>query len=203
MKGRPRSPRWPARIAEPPRQVRATALAAIIAAASVGCGSAVVSTSAGPTAPTVSRSRSASPTFTAFVGQWDGHGSYLDIHSNGSFTMSARTYRICGQDPPPCDTFSGNTITDGDVATGQLTSVSGEVATGEVTHTTDSADSPAGPITMTLDPATDTISAHNVSFCGPSAPAGNCGALHVPGSRSAGESDQRVRQLWNAGLRQP
>lgn len=175
MKGRPKAPRWPARIAVPPRH-RAIALAAILAGASVGCGSAVASSPAGPTTLTVSPSPSASPTFTVFVGYWYGHGSYLDIHSDGSFTLSARTYRTCGQDPPPCDTFSGNTITAGDVATGKLTSVSGEVATGEVTHTTDSADTPDGRITMTLDPTTDTISARNVSFCGPGAPAGNCGA---------------------------
>jgi hypothetical protein len=171
MKGRPRSPRRPAQIAVP-RQV----LAAILVAVSTGCASAAVSTPAGPATPTASPSPSASPTFAAFAGQWYGHGSYLVIRLDGGFTMGERTYRTCGQDPPPCDTFSGNTITDGDVAAGQLTSVSGEVATGEVTHTTDSADSPTGPITMTLDPATDTISAGNVSFCGPSAPAGTCGA---------------------------
>ena len=174
MKGRPRSPRWPARIAVP-RQVRA-ALAAILVAVSTGCASAAVSPPAGPATPAASPSPSASPTFTAFVGQWYGHDSYLVIRSDGGFTMGARTFRNCGQGPPPCDTFSGNTIIDGNVATGQLTSVSGEVATGEVTHTTDSADSPTGPITMTLDLATDTISAGNVSFCGPNAPSGNCGA---------------------------
>lgn len=90
--------------------------------------------------------------------------------------MSMRTYRTCGQEPPPCDTFSGNTITDGDIATGRLTSVSGEVAIGQVIHSTDQTDTPAGRITMTLNPATDTLSARNVSFCGPDAPAGNCGA---------------------------
>jgi len=58
----------------------------------------------------------------------------------------------------------------------QLTSVSGEVATGIVTHTTDQALTPPGRITITLDPATDTITAYNISFCGPSAPPGNCGA---------------------------
>lgn len=171
MKGRPRSPRWPARIAVP-RQV----LAAILVAVSTGCASSAVSTSAGPATTAASPSPSASPTFTAFAGQWSGHDSYLVIRSNGGFTMGARTFRTCGQDPPPCDTFSGNTIIDGDVATGQLTSVSGEVATGDVTHTIDSADSPTGPITMTLDLATDTISVRNVSFCGPNAPSGNCGA---------------------------
>jgi hypothetical protein len=172
MKGRPRPPRWSARIAVLSRPV----LAATLAAASAGCASAAISPPAGGTTSAASPAASGSPTFTAFVGQWYGHGSYLDIHSDGSFTVSARTYRTCGQDPPPCDTFSGNTITDGDVATGQLASVSGEVATGQVTHTTDPPDSPAGPITMTLDPATDTISTRDVSYCGPSAPTGNCGA---------------------------
>jgi hypothetical protein len=163
-------------ISLPLRPVRSAAIAAIVAATIVGCGSTTAHTSTGsptlmarPTAPS-------SPAFTAFAGQWYGHGSYLVIRPDGGFAMTMRTYRFCGQDPPPCDKFSGNTITAGDVATGKLTSVSGEVATGEVTHTTDQAQSPTGRITMTLDPATDTISAGNVSFCGPSAPNGNCGA---------------------------
>jgi hypothetical protein len=151
-------------------------LVVILGAASVGCASSTVHAPTGPSSQSARPSASASPVFTAFAGQWNGHGTYLVIHPNGSFTMGLRTYRVCGQDPPPCDTFSGNTISDGDVATGQLTSVSGEVTNGQVTHTTDPADTPAGQITMTLDPATDTISARNVSFCGPSAPSGGCGA---------------------------
>jgi hypothetical protein len=182
MKSKLRSPQRPARIAVPRRgRVRGSAaLAAILGAVSAGCASTAASTPAQPpaqpAAPVASPSPSASPMFTAFAGQWYGHDSYLLIRSNGDFTMGARTFRTCGQDPPPCDTLSGNTITDGNVASGQLTSVSGEVATGTVTRTTDSADSPTGPVTMTLDLADDTISVRNVSFCGPNAPSGTCGA---------------------------
>jgi hypothetical protein len=176
MKPRPRSARWPAHIALPPRPVRTAILAAILAVASADCASTPAGPSTASPKATAHPSASASPTFNAFVGEWSGHGSYLVIRRDGSFIMEMRTYRTCGQDPPPCDTFSGNTITSGDVATGRLTQVSGEVATGTVTHTTDPADTPAGPITMTLDPANDTIFARNVSFCGPGAPSGNCGA---------------------------
>jgi hypothetical protein len=90
--------------------------------------------------------------------------------------MQARTYRVCGQDPPPCDTFSGDIITDGAVVTGQLTTVTGDVAIGVVTDTSDPANEPTGPITMTLDPATDSIIAFGTNFCGPNAPGDTCGA---------------------------
>lgn len=173
MKPRPLSTRRVAHIAVP---VRVAILVALLAAVGVGCASTTARPPSGSPTQTAHSSTSARPTFTAFAGQWIGHGSFLVVHSDGRFTMEMRTYRTCGQDPPPCDTFSGNTITSGDVATGQLTSASGEVATGEVAHTTDPTDTPAGPIRMTLDPATDTISANNISFCGANAPSGNCGA---------------------------
>jgi hypothetical protein len=87
-----------------------------------------------------------------------------------------RTYRVCGQVPPPCDTVSGNEIIDGDRATGQLTSGSGEVARGVITHTTDPSLSPDGPVKIVLHPSTDSISVNEFTFCGTRAPPGYCGA---------------------------
>lgn len=116
------------------------------------------------------------PAVSAFAGTWSGHGSYLLVRPGGQFTLSRRTYRFCGPNPPPCDTVSGSAITDGDVATGQITSVSGDVATGQVARTTDPAATPAGRITLTFDPADDTITTGTVRFCGPRAPVGHCGA---------------------------
>jgi len=129
-------------------------------------------TPAGPTAP----GTSASHGFAAFVGKWYGHGSGLVILPGGHFTISARTYTWCSQSPPPCDTISGNTIVDGIHISGQLSSLSGDVATGQVTHTTDPADTPEGQIAMTFDPRSDIITVGSLSYCGPYAPAGACGA---------------------------
>ena len=168
--------RMHAHIAVPLRPWRTAALTAILAAGGAGCSSAASHATGGSPSPTAHPSASGSPAFAAFAGKWIGHGSYLVVRSDGRFTISKRTYRFCSQNPPPCDTVSGNTITNGDVATGQLTSLARKVATGEVTRTTDPADSPAGRITMTLNPASDTISARSVSFCGPRAPVGKCGA---------------------------
>ena len=87
-----------------------------------------------------------------------------------------RTYKWCSQNPPPCDSISGNVMRDGDNAGGQLSSVSGKSATGQVTHTTDQADTPKGQITITLNTQTDTVYADNLSYCGPSSPVAACGA---------------------------
>lgn len=169
----------------PAAALPAAVLAAVLAAAVAGCGTTTTYRSSGsPTRtarPLASGSQSPSGSssaraFGAFAGRWSGHGGYLMVQPDGRFTISRRTYRWCSQGPPPCDTISGNVITNGDVAGGQLASVSGHAATGRVTKTTDPADSPMGRITITLDPATDTITAADARYCGPSAPAGNCGA---------------------------
>lgn len=188
MKPTPPSTRPHGLIVRPPRPLSAAALptaalAAVLVAAVIGCGTTTTYRNGGSPSrsprPSASGSLSAppaSPSFGAFAGAWSGHGGGLIIQPDGRFTISNRTYRWCSQDPPPCDAISGSNIINGDVQAGRLTSISGEVATGQVTHTTDPVDGPTGPITMTLDPAIDTISAANVSYCGPNAPAGNCGA---------------------------
>jgi hypothetical protein len=88
-----------------------------------------------------------------------------------------RTYRWCSDNPPPCDSISNNVITGGDIASGYLISSSGDVASGVVKATSDPVDTPAGPITLILDPSTDVISVSGEgSFCGPRAAPGTCGA---------------------------
>jgi hypothetical protein len=157
------------------RAARAIVLAVILA---VACSSCATSASHPPApAKPASQSSSLGPrAFAALAGDWSGHGSGIAIDADGQFLISARTYQVCGQAPPPCDTMSGNTIIDGDLATGRLTSISGEVATGAVTRTTDPAATPKGPMKIILDPSTDSITANNITFCGASAPAGYCGA---------------------------
>jgi hypothetical protein len=156
-----------------------TAPTAAVAAAvllAAGCGGPPATASHPASQSPAPRTHASAPAVTAFVGTWSGHGSYLLVRPDGQFILSRRTYRFCGPNPPPCDTISGSTITDGDLASGQITSVSGDVATGQVTRTTDPAATPTGRITLSFAPADDTISAGTVRFCGPRAPVGHCGA---------------------------
>jgi serine/threonine protein kinase len=119
----------------------------------------------------------AATTFALFAGGWGAHGGGFVIKPNGSFTISLRTYQWCSDSPPPCDSFSGNTIINGDTASGQLSSSTGDVATGVVTTTSDPKDTPKGKIMISLDPATDIISVSGEGdFCGPQAAPGACGA---------------------------
>jgi hypothetical protein len=115
--------------------------------------------------------------FSLFVEQWLGHGRSLTINKDGSFEASARVYVTCDQASPPCDKGSNGTITDGYHASGRLTAVNGTSATGEVTDSNGDRDwFPTGPITMTLNPATDSLSIAGTNYCGPNSPADLCGA---------------------------
>lgn len=115
-----------------------------------------------------------------FTGGWYHHGIGVSITASGSGTAEWRTYATCGQDPPPCDTFSGNLIIDGGHATFTVTATSPTTATGQVEVTTDAKTAPVGPMTMTLDPAHHLLYWSDVpatAFCGPqSAPDSPCGA---------------------------
>lgn len=158
------------------RAARAAALAVILAVACSSCAGSAGHTSVPPAS---AAARSSSPgvrTFAELAGDWIAHGGAIDIQPDGRFTVVIRTYRVCGQVPPPCDTVSGNEIIDGDRATGRLTSGSGEVALGVITHTTDPALSPDGPVKIVLHASTDSISVNEFTFCGTRAPPGYCGA---------------------------
>lgn len=151
----------------------ASVIAVLLTIVGVGCASP--SATRKPSAAT--HTPLAGPrAFTTFAGFWYGHGSVITINSDGSFTMSWRTYQNCGQAPQPCDTMSGNTIIDGGKATGRLTSVSGIGATGSVARTNQPQMTPVGPIKIELYPNTDSIAVNNITYCGIHAPAGYCGA---------------------------
>jgi serine/threonine protein kinase len=124
-------------------------------------------------ATTGSSSSAAATSFALFVGGWGAHGGGFTIQPDGTFSVLMRTYRWCTDNPPPCDSISNNVITGGDSASGYLISSSGDVATGVVRATSDPVDSPAGPITFTLDPSTDVLSVSGEgNFCGPRAAPG-------------------------------
>lgn len=86
-----------------------------------------------------------------FAGSWSHHGIGLRIDSTGSGTADWRTYATCGQDPPPCDTFSGNLITDGGHATLTVTAAGPTVANVQILDSTDTKNVPLGSTTMTFD----------------------------------------------------
>jgi hypothetical protein len=112
-----------------------------------------------------------------FAGGWGGHSGGVVIKTNGSFTISLRTYRWCTQEPKPCDSVVNDVIMDGDTAIGHLLSSSGHVATGVVTKTSDATDTPTGAITFILYPSADIISVSGIgNLCGRYAVPGTCGA---------------------------
>jgi hypothetical protein len=144
-----------------------------VAAMATGC-----STSESPKESRSSKPALAHPTKVApssFAGFWSGHGNFLQINKDGSFKIGARVYVSCGEAPPPCDAMSNGTITDGYHASGRLTSVNGTVATGEVTYSNSPDWLPTGSLTMTLNPATNSISAAGINYCAPPDPDAVCG----------------------------
>lgn len=172
-----------------PRQNRRTRLAfAVLAVATTpflaggctGSGPAAGKASPTPGRPIATQS-TASRNFATFTGDWGGHERVLSIRADGYFTLEARTYRVCGQDPPPCDSASSASEFFGDRASGWLTSVSGDVATGEVTHTTDQTGTPIGRITFVLNPETDIITLEGGTWCGSHTPVGTCGLVTARG----------------------
>jgi hypothetical protein len=114
------------------------------------------------------------------AGDWAHHGFGISIDPSGLASMTWRTYRVCGTDPPPCDTFSGNEIIDGGHATVVLRSTSSTTAAGRVITTTDPATMAIGPISVRVDPVHDKLfvsATGGLAFCGPHAPEPNdCGA---------------------------
>jgi hypothetical protein len=120
-----------------PRAVLATCGLVLLASVLVAC--------AGPGAsPGASPGPTASPSLAPFLGVWSRHGAGLTISPDGSFSFGWRTYRTCGQDPPPCDQIVNNVITDGGRAIGTLHAVATRSADGHVSATTDATVVPAG-----------------------------------------------------------
>jgi hypothetical protein len=115
-----------------------------------------------------------------FVGFWSGHGRALEVLNTGAALINYRTYRVCGQEPPPCDTVTGNAIMDGGRVRVQLESGSATMAVGSVVSSADPA-YPAGTrATFRLDP-NDAVDvqiggADFANFCGRAAPMSYCGA---------------------------
>jgi hypothetical protein len=100
----------------------------------------------------------------------------MAIDPTGYGIFDWRTYSTCGQDPPPCDIFSGNYIIGGGHASFSLAATGPATAIGTVLTTTAPRQVPLGRFTARLDPAKDLL---QLSFplvaqfplCGPRADA--------------------------------
>jgi hypothetical protein len=119
------------------------------------------------------------PEFRRFASTWIAHGSVLIIAANGTATFVARAYRWCATDVPrPCDTIDAQGhIESGKREQLRLSRVHGSTAYGTVLTSTFH---PAGlAITLTLEPNDTLLYAARTPIallCGPTAPAGACGA---------------------------
>ncbi len=91
-------------------------------------------------------------------GKWFAHTLGLTVDRAGHARITWRTYAVCGEDPPPCDTFRGGEIVDGGTATGIFTDIDRTTASGRVLTSTDPAGLPVGPITLRFDPGHDVLS---------------------------------------------
>ncbi len=132
-------------------------------------------TSAAPVNPSSSASPHPKPAdFSLFAGHRTGHGRWIEISQDGSFEVGARVYRTCDEAATPCDTVSNGNITDGYHASGHLTGVDGTTATGEVTDSNAPGWLPTGRLTMTLNPAADSISVTGTLYCGRNSPQHVC-----------------------------
>jgi hypothetical protein len=123
-----------------PRAVPASAGLVLLLSVLVAC--AAPGASAG--APGPEASPAATPVLTPFLGIWSRHGAGLTISPDGSFSFEWRTYRMCGQYPPPCDQIVNNVITGGGRAIGTMHAVAARSAGGRVSATTDATFVPAG-----------------------------------------------------------
>jgi hypothetical protein len=115
-----------------------------------------------------------------FVGSWSAHSTGLHIGSAGRGTLFWRTYQTCGEDPPPCDTFAGNSILSGGHATLRLTLALGTTTSGRILSTTDPVHFPIGPLTARLDLRKHELflspsPTGDFPFCGQNAPVTDCG----------------------------
>ncbi|KOU42782.1 hypothetical protein ADK54_19635 [Streptomyces sp. WM6378] len=144
-------------------------------ACSGNSGHAHASADPAPTRPSASTAPPVKPVdVSSFVGHWTGHGNWLQVNGDGSFEIGKRLYVTCDQAAPPCDTVVNGQITDGGHATGRLTGVDGTAATGSVAESNDLGWLKPGPLTMTLNPGTDSIATAGTNYCGPDAPSHVC-----------------------------
>ncbi len=115
---------------------------------------------------------------------WYRHGTFFTVESDGSFSLTYRTYRDCGQYPSPCDRTEGHEIFSGGFVYGNFSSGSSPEWVGEITSASTPRSWPNGAVTATYDRETDTLQLKPASgdfrdgvlLCGPRSAVNACGA---------------------------
>jgi hypothetical protein len=154
-----------------PRQVVFVVLGALGGAALTGIGVLVAASLPRPNVafPLPGVRVSASPSLSAFVGNWSRHDAVLVIRRTGDFAVQWRTYRWCSDSPPPCDTTTGDVINDGGHASGRVEPATDRIARGEIATTNNDEFLSKGPILLTLADyqiLTMHSSVATLTFCG-------------------------------------
>jgi hypothetical protein len=108
-----------------------------------------------------------------FIGIWYNHGGKLTIQQDGHAHFVSRVYRWCIDEPPPCDTMDGNTITPGIQKDIVFNREQGNTLYGTIISSTDHTNDKT--ITATLVP-NDMLNLNGETLCGSKAPPGHCGA---------------------------
>jgi len=114
-----------------------------------------------------------------FIGDWVAHTLGLTFDRDGRGTLTWRTYRTCGQDPPPCDTIRGRETIDGGQAKLRIVAYTGTTASGRVISSSDQEQFPVGPFSLRLDGATGMAHLNpsprgDDALCGPKTAASAC-----------------------------
>ena len=119
--------------------------------------------------------------FVSFAGRWGGHGQALDVSASGHGTAYLRAYALCGVETvSPCDDLTRQPEGYAYHVRFGLTSIQENVAQGTIQQSNDP-DYPVGPMTLTLLPG-DQVGlrappqSDYLTFCGPHAVYGACGA---------------------------
>ena len=113
------------------------------------------------------------------MGTWFHHGGALTVTSSGHGFYSGRIYTNCdASHSTACDKFLGNYIYGGDFVRFYLSHQSGGVATGYIGNSALSW-RVGTAARLTLEPSDLirlVVPGLDVTFCGPRAPSGRCGA---------------------------
>ena len=134
---------------------------------------------ASPAALSFYASPNTPPNFASFAGSWIAHGSSLNFASSGLATFDARTYAWCGPGvAQPCDSNDARGIIHpGGHEQVQFSRVAGNTAYGTII--TSNLHTPGLAVMVVLQTDNTLLYTSQTPIallCGPTAPAGTCGA---------------------------
>ncbi len=129
--------------------------------------------------PTGSSAAPAASAYSAFVGKWIHHGGILTVDGSGHGFYTGRIYTTCDANhSTACDMLLGHYIYDGDFVSFYLSHHTGAAATGNVSNSALSwRVGAAATLTLKGNDLVQLVAPGlDLTFCGPQAPSGRCGA---------------------------